>query len=653
MTVRRVGVIAGAALLVVYIATLAPDVTFWDAGEFIAAARVLGIPHPPGTPLFVILLAAWGQLWSFLPFAVATNLFSAACTATAAGLSAVFMARTTRYPWAALAAAVTAGSMTSVWQNATETEVYAASLALSIAAIVVADVAGRQHDARWGLLAAYLLALAVPLHLSALVAAPVVIYLAARSPDGMIDWSIGAAVGGVGILAIAAGRISAPLAVVGVAVVIGGATARPRSAPKQFKQALLRALSFVIVALVALSALGFLLIRARHDPAINQGNPATLEQLAYVVGRRQYDVAPIWPRQAPLWIQIGNWFEYADWQFALSLAPSVLPSVARVVVTICYALLGVAGCMAHRRADRRGWTAVALLLAAGTIGVTAYLNLKAGASFGWGVLPDSAPHEARDRDYFFTLGFWAWGLWAGYGAVVVARRAQLPVAVGLVVAALPLALNWTAVNRRVHPEAGMAREVAVALLEPLPSGAVLFVAGDNDTYPLWYAQQVLGLRRDVTVVTTPLLGASWYDAELRRRYDLLGAQPGGDGSAVAKEIAARARLHARPVAVSLTLPAALRNQIGASWQVRGLVAIQGPTLRYSDSLHTGASPVILDVDTQATSAWARRIGRWRDASAVRSSVDPVFRYFSDILSCPSAILDSSRSLPRFASTQCR
>jgi isoleucyl-tRNA synthetase len=56
-------------MLLVYIATLAPSVTFWDAGEFIAAARVLGIPHPPGTPLFIVALNAWARAFPFLPFA--------------------------------------------------------------------------------------------------------------------------------------------------------------------------------------------------------------------------------------------------------------------------------------------------------------------------------------------------------------------------------------------------------------------------------------------------------------------------------------------------------------------------------------------------------------------------------------------------------
>src|SRR5437764_624335 len=111
-------------MLLVYVATLAPSVTFWDAGEFIAAARTLGIPHPPGTPLFVVLLNCWARAFPFLPFAVATNLFSAVCTAAALGLASWWIAQAANSPWTGVAAAVAAGGVYSVWQNATETEVY-------------------------------------------------------------------------------------------------------------------------------------------------------------------------------------------------------------------------------------------------------------------------------------------------------------------------------------------------------------------------------------------------------------------------------------------------------------------------------------------------------------------------------------------------
>ena len=83
----RVALLVSLAVLAVYTLTLAPTVTFWDAGEFIAAAKVLGIPHPPGTPLFVIIAHVWGTLIPFGEFAWRTNLLSAVLSAGAAGFS--------------------------------------------------------------------------------------------------------------------------------------------------------------------------------------------------------------------------------------------------------------------------------------------------------------------------------------------------------------------------------------------------------------------------------------------------------------------------------------------------------------------------------------------------------------------------------------
>jgi Protein O-mannosyl-transferase TMEM260-like len=645
VTPRRGGLLAGGILFLVYVATLAPDVTFWDAGEFIAASHSLGIPHPPGTPLFVLLLNAWARIFGFVPYAVATNLFSAFCTAGAGGLMAMMIGRATRNGWIGLAAGVAAGSMASVWLNATETEVYAASLALAMIAIFAGDMAGRTEKRGWRLLTAYTIALAVPLHLSALVAAPVAIYLAIdRGND--CDWETGAALLGVVLCAAGLSRLSPTMiaAGAGVSLVAPFVASRATRSRVAWGGEFRRGAAFVATTAIALSCVLFLLVRAQHDPAINQGDPSTFARLAAVIGRRQYDVAPMWPRQAPPWIQLANWFEYADWQWALSLGPTVIPTIPRVAVTVLFALLALVGASWHRRHDRRSWRACLLLFGCGTLGVTLYLNLKAGASFGWGILPDAAPHEARDRDYFFVLGFWAWGIWAGMGAMELARRLRWVPVAGLAATGIPILLNWSAVTRRAAPEAGLSREVAVALLEPLPPHAVLFVAGDNDSYPLWYAQQALGLRRDVTVVTRPLLGARWYVDELARRHRLI-APPTGSAAAIERAIADSARVQGRMVAAALSFPAAGREALGGTWTVRGLVATsEGSARAKGDSIaQARPSRERARLDTIATAAWARRIAMWRAGRALRPSTDPVFEYFSDLLDCPARMTDSRRT----------
>jgi hypothetical protein len=394
------------------------------------------------------------------------------------------------------------------------------------------------------------------------------------------------------------------------------------------------------VMLVACSALLIVVVRARHDPPINQANAVAFRDLAYVVGRRQYDVAGLWPRQAPVWLQIANWFEYADWQVALSLAPTVIPTIWRVLMTVAFAALGLLGASWHRRADRRTWRALLLLFVCGSAGVIAYLNLKAGTSFGWAFVPDIERHEARDRDYFFVLGFLAWGVWAGMGAMAIAQRFRLPRAIGLAIAALPLALNWTIVTRRPEPEASMAREFAKELLDPLPRRAVLFVAGDNDTYPLWFAQQVEGRRRDVTVVTMPLLGAPWYVAEIERRHHLVGSDHSGDPMAVARRIAASARTAGRPVVVSLTVPKADRDRLRDGWTAAGLVAL--PT----DEI--AAQPNDLDLAWTAIPVWRPAAERsrvsvesWREGRTVRPSTEPIHEYVFGMLSCPDLELRRS------------
>jgi len=163
----------------VYLATLAPGVTLWDSGEFLAAIHSLGVPHPPGTPLYILIANVWAMIWaSFIGFAYSVNMLSAVCTAFAFALLANLYVRWTGDRLAAYAGAVCAGTMSTVWLSANETEVYAVALLGACVLLWVGNEAGETVQRRWLLLGAYATGLAWALHLSALVALPAALYLA-------------------------------------------------------------------------------------------------------------------------------------------------------------------------------------------------------------------------------------------------------------------------------------------------------------------------------------------------------------------------------------------------------------------------------------------------------------------------------------------
>jgi hypothetical protein len=140
--------------------------------------------------------------------------------------------------------------------------------------------------------------------------------------------------------------------------------------------------------------------------------------------------------------------------------------------------------------------------------------------------------EVRDRDYFYLFSFSAWGVWAGVGLTAIwrevaaavaplvragdggARRALLAATPVLLLAFVPLATNHDDASRRGET---FTREWARDLLNSVEPYGVLITNGDNDTFPLWYAQDVEGVRQDVTVAVTSLLNTDWYLRQILRR----------------------------------------------------------------------------------------------------------------------------------------
>jgi hypothetical protein len=623
----------------------------WDAGEFIAAVHTFGIPHQPGTPLYVMLARAWSLAMPFASTALATNFFSAACSAASGGVLALILTRVTRSWPMALAGALCAGGMFTEWSNATETEVSGSVLLLAMLGLLAALYAsgagnagssGSAGSAKWRAATAYAFALAVPLHIGALVAAPAALVLVAHRDDGSLEWSRALPLASVMLFAAGIGIANVSVVVLGLVAIVGVALVRRRERGE--------VLAMLGCALLAISALAVLVVRARFDPWLNEGAPSTLRALWDVIGRRQYEVAGMWPRRAPLWVQVANWFEYADWQVALGLSDGVAPSWRRTPITIVFAALGLVGGRAHRQLHRPSWRALVVLLASATVGLIVYLNFKAGASFGWGVLADSAPHEVRDRDYFFVLGFWVWGTWAGIGAVALAERVYARWApIGALVAALPLVLNAPAADRRAEPERSIARVTALALLASAPANAVLITGGDNDSFPAWYAQAVEGVRPDVTVVVAPLLGTEWYRAQLARRASLVTQGEIAhtrSASTMIAAVAREARARGRPIAASIMTPADTREAVGDLTIVRGVVYVERAWA--TSGARAFASPAVVhlgtdapDVDTAFAAAFVRT-HQLSSSPSTDAGIDPAPESFLAYLRCPAQYLAVAR-----------
>jgi len=553
-------VVATLMVLAGYLVTLAPTVTFWDAGEFIAAAKTLGIPHPPGTPLFVLIGHVWAALVPLREYAQRTNLLSATLSAcgsgllflvahetmarVAAGLSG-FQERLVRLG-GSFAAALIAGFTFTNWQNSNETEVYAAAtFTIALIAwlcVVWRGARGTERAARLELLILYLAGLSIGNHLLALLVGPAVIaYMAsvlredpaADQRTRAVEWARVTVVAGTWALLIGCGLGSTVLVGLGALCFLAAAGFAARASSLRF------ALLALAVSAVAVTSYLFLFIRAGQHPMINEAQPDTWDALLAVIRRAQYPVrtplddptvlhGPENPGRslAIIGLQLLNYLQYFDWQWAngvrSSLRFAAVEFPVRTFATLLFAGLGLYGMQIQRRVDRSTWWLWFTLWLVTGLGLVAYMNFKPGLGLGYGRYPDSNAHEVRDRDYFFVVSFVVWGAWAGMGLAAATARAITRWRLKALVIAIPFALvalvpftaNLPAATRR-GPDARLAADFAYDLLNSVPPYGILFTYGDNDTFPLWWAQEVEGVRRDVLVVCLALGETSWYKRQIR------------------------------------------------------------------------------------------------------------------------------------------
>ena len=220
----RPAMVVFVVVLAGYVWTLSPTLTFWDAGEFLAAAKILGVPHPPGTPAFVMLANVWGTWFPLGSFAYRVNFMSALFSAAAASFMFLVVANALRRRWTtdadatnpvfviggAAAAAIMSAFVFTVWQNSNEAEVYTMA-SFTIAAIAWLGFLWRKYRgtsraAHILLLIVYLGAFSIGNHLLALLVGPALVgfmwHVLKTEPlpdesDRRVEWAEWAVVGGI------------------------------------------------------------------------------------------------------------------------------------------------------------------------------------------------------------------------------------------------------------------------------------------------------------------------------------------------------------------------------------------------------------------------------------------------------------------------
>ncbi len=619
----------------VFLSTAQVTVSFWDCGEFIASSYLLQVPHPPGTPFFILM----GKLFTMLPFgdniAYRVNALSAISSALSVMLlylSAVKLIRNFRksddnegmfndiitYLSSAIGALSLAFSST-FWFNATEGEVYAFAT-LFIAAVVWLllvwnEKADTEDNEKYLLLISYLIGLSLGVHLMAVLASVSIVmvivfrkyidddemlrnssfvflghslfltfiafiwwmntdsnapspeeYQAFDSKFKMVMFLLSAVyVVGFRRYVFNKNSIYLPLILGAVALFgtypgvvkylpefissIGGNSLNTDIAilaailgllgfviywtkNKDYKTANLVAKCILFI-IVGFSSYSLIIIRSNQETPINLNSPKTFPELVSYLNREQYGDFPTFKRrfateghQQVVYENYSSDFEffakyqmhemfnrYFAWNY---IGRESFIEKAEVDFSKLYAipfLVGLFGIYFHFRKDWKMASAFMVMFI-----LLGYLTA---------FYQNQQEPQPRERDYFYVGAFFIFSIWIALGIRgiinTVSENEQYksylkPWAFAVILLGIVfIPVRMYSVN---HFEQDRSRnyvawDYAYNLLQSVAPNAVLFTNGDNDTFPLWYLQDVEGVRRDVRVANLSLLNTNWYIKQLK------------------------------------------------------------------------------------------------------------------------------------------
>lgn len=563
---------------IIYFLTTSPTIVFWDVGEFLATSYILGIPHPPGTPLYVIL----GRFFALLPLPINVikriTLIAMLSGAFSAGFVYIITVKVIDFfrgenvsrwiqHFSGLLAGLIAPFAYTTWWSSIEAETYAPSNFFMFLSTYLAllwwENRERKDSVRYLLLIIYLLALGSGIHLSAPFIFPaILIFVLVAKPKIVLDWEFLGVVSvffllisaifssftppswgkaivlyflgtagslvflyarkyfkGLGVkeslffifilITLVGGYIKSPAVFITGSLLTGISAFISGGLYMEYKGVAL------ILALIAVSAELYLIIRAHRNPSINEADPRTWQAFWDVLLRKQYPPADFFPRKSPFIEQLKLfWTYFAGRSGDIGMPPQYVPLIF---------ILGFIGFALHLAYDRKSFSLVGAALILTTLGLIFVLNLKYSAT-------DPRPYiseemrEVRDRDYFFIPGYFYFAIYAGLGFFGVFKLAienlkffkKIASYVALPIAFLLPAWQVSAYYKMVDRSKNyVGEDYAYNLLNCADDGAILFTNGDNDTFPLWCAQEVLGIKKSVIIANLSLLNTNWYNKQLK------------------------------------------------------------------------------------------------------------------------------------------
>ncbi|MDI6400757.1 DUF2723 domain-containing protein [Balneolaceae bacterium ANBcel3] len=319
--------------------------------------------------------------------------------------------------------------------------------------------------------------------------------------------------------------------------------------------------------LIGYSSYSMIYIRSQVNPGIDQNSPDTVESFISYLKREQYGATPLLrgnsydnslgtidrdnekllprryspePRHTQKYAQYRSdshflfsyqlnhmYFRYFAWNFigrdsdmqdarwVSGLSDSDFSdNPAHNTFFYLPFLIGLLGMFFHFSKDwKRAFSVLVLFVATG-IAIVLYLN--------------QTPFQPRERDYSYTGSFFAFSIWIGIGASgileFIARalkenKIALYGAIGLLAVALPINVGSQTYQNNDRSLRYVAPDYAYNLLNSTAPYAILFTNGDNDTFPLWYLQEVEGIRTDVRVVNLSLLNTEWYIKQMKNLWN--------------------------------------------------------------------------------------------------------------------------------------